>query len=241
ALAAHEVHATAHRLLVVGFGHGDRLVDDVVVARASNRLLQQGRDVDQHSRTFRERSSHRNTALRGEWTTRGGVGDLYSAPPMNAVGYLRELPDVEPELSLEAQHRAYLDACTRLGLAVGTTFTDAAPNAAEGDDPAPDPELRRMLRRLMLDGQHRFTTVVAASPRVLGDTARGRIRRILQLAALGLPLQFADGTDPDRAVLDEWARRAPGERRRERAIEGMRRRALRGEVLGRSPYGYRIT
>src|SRR5690606_32303628 len=104
-----------------------------------------------------------------------------------------------------------------------------------------DPELRRMLRRLMLDGQHRFTTVVAASPRVLGDTARGRIRRILQLAALGLPLQFADGTDPDRAVLDEWAGRAPGERRRERAIEGMRRRALRGEVLGRSPYGYRIT
>jgi site-specific DNA recombinase len=85
-----------------------------------------------------------------------------------------------------------------------------------------------------------FGTVVVAAFAVFGATARDQARRYLQLVALSIPLRIADGTDPDAALLAAWAKRDVRERRREQVREGMRDRALRGEVLGRAPYGYRV-
>ena len=156
---------------------------------------------------------------------------------MRAVGYLRGLPG----LTLEAQYRAYLGYCERHGLEAGPAFTEAAREgrhrAGRGHSDAP--QLRRLLRQLR-EQQRAFTVVVAADLRVLGDQVGEQARRYLQLEALGLPLRLADEREAGAALLDAWRDRGSDERRRERVREAMRRRALRGEALGRPPYGYRI-
>ena len=169
--------------------------------------------------------------MRGGNTSGGAWGR------MRAVGYLRGLP----ELTLEAQYRAYLAYCEREGLAVGPAFTEAPfdgghRSAAERRDA---PQLRRLLRQLG-EQPRAFTVVVAAGLRVLGDRVHDQARRYLQLEASGLPLRLADGRSPDDALLDAWEKRGGDERRRERTREAMRARALRGEALGRPPYGYAI-
>ena len=151
---------------------------------------------------------------------------------MKTIGYLRELS----EPTLEAQQRAFLDYSARSGLEVGPTFTETA-DAETADDPGA-PEFRHMLRLLRRE-QRGFTVVVVAGLSVFGSPVREQARRYLQLAAAGVPLRLADGSDTDEALLRAWGERGPDQRRRERAREAMRRRALRGEVLGRPPYGYR--
>ena len=148
---------------------------------------------------------------------------------MKAIAYLRELPAP----TLEQQQRAFVDHCARGGLEVGPTYTETHDGSAA-------PEFLRMLE-LMRREQRSFTVVVVAALSVFGPRVREQARRYLQLAALGVPLQLAGGRDPDEALMDAWGERGPGERRRERVREAMRNRALRGEVLGRPPYGYRTS
>ena len=146
---------------------------------------------------------------------------------MQAVCYVRELPTSSPD---DQQH-AFLDYCKRSHLDAGPTFTDRAGGVSA-------PEFRRMLREY--GDQPRGHIVVVATLAVLGPTVRDQARRYLQLEALALPLHIADGADPDAALLSAWTTRTVRERRREQVREGMRNRALRGEVLGRAPYGYRV-
>jgi hypothetical protein len=61
---------------------------------------------------------------------------------------------------------------------------------------------------------------------------------VLLLEAAGARLVFADGVAPEDALRDDWGARPDEERRRDRAREAMRSKALRAEVLGRPPYGY---
>src|SRR5262249_4136515 len=166
-------------------------------------------------------------------TTRNGPvycadGGKKRSPAMQAVCYLRALPAA----SLEDQQRAFLNYCERSALEVGPIYTEHAAGASA-------PEFRRMLREL--GGERRgFATVVVATLGVLGPTVRDQARRYLQLEALALPLRIADGAEPDAALLAAWEQRDARERRRDQVREGMRDRALRGEVLGRAPYGYRV-
>ncbi len=148
---------------------------------------------------------------------------------MQAVCYARALPVA----SLEEQRRVFVDYCERAGLAAGPAFTETTAGASA-------PEFRRMLREL--GGERRGPeVVVVATLAVLGPAVQNQARRYLQLEALALPLRIADGSDPDAALLSAWATRDVRERRREQVRAGMRDRALRGEVLGRAPYGYRVT
>ncbi|HRC62484.1 MAG TPA: recombinase family protein [Dehalococcoidia bacterium] len=147
---------------------------------------------------------------------------------MQAVCYLRATPSTP----LADQQRLFLDYCDRHGLEAAQVYQED-PGAANA------PQFRRMLREQ--GGTRRgFSAIVVASLEVLGPTAREQARRYLQLQALALPLRIADGRDPDQALLSTWLARDPRERRRDQVREGMRRRALRGEVLGRAPYGYRV-
>ncbi|MGE0134202.1 MAG: recombinase family protein [Dehalococcoidia bacterium] len=147
---------------------------------------------------------------------------------MQAVCYLRAIPS----LSLVEQQRLILDFCARHSL-------DVAEVVQEEVGASTSPRLRHLLRDL--GGERRaFVTIVIASTAVLGATVRERIRRYLQLQALSLPLRLADDSDPEVALMSAWLDREPQERRREQVREGMRRRALRGEVLGRAPFGYRV-
>lgn len=145
---------------------------------------------------------------------------------MQAVCYARVLPAAP----LEAQQRAFIEYCSHSGLDAGPTFIESAEDSSA--------EFRRMLRELR--GGHRGgTAVVVATLAVLGDSVRDQVRRYLQVEAAALSLRIADGSEADSALLRAWAERDGRERRRDQVREGMRDRALRGEVLGRAPYGYR--
>lgn len=147
---------------------------------------------------------------------------------MQAVCYLRAIPS----MPLEDQQRLFLDYCARYNLEAAQVFQEEA-------DASSAPQFRRMLREISGE-RRRFTTIVVASLAVLGATVREQARRYLQLQALSLPLRIADGSDPEVALLSSWLSRDTRERRRDQVREGMRQRALRGEVLGRAPYGYRV-
>lgn len=149
---------------------------------------------------------------------------------MQAVCYLRALPDE----ALDAQRAAFHAYCARVQHSAGGEYVDDA------SAPGASGELRRMLRELAAEPRP-DTEVVIAALAVLGGTAREQARRYLQLTALSIPLAIADGTDPAAALLAAWDERDPSERRREQVRQGMRQRALRGEVLGRAPYGYRVS
>lgn len=151
---------------------------------------------------------------------------------VTALGYVRPLLDVDPPLESDIQRAAIHDLCRGEDLSPGEIYEEA------------DGEQGGAFRRL-LDTARRFepgeVVVVAASLPVFADRVRDQAARVLQLEALNVAVRFADGRQAPAALRERWESRADDELRRDRAREGMRRKALRGEVLGRPPYGYRIT
>jgi site-specific DNA recombinase len=84
--------------------------------------------------------------------------------------------------------------------------------------------------------------VVAPSPATLAEDAVAGAARCLQVEHLGAQVQFIDGGvggDALSAVLEAWAE-SHNEELREKVRAALRRKAVRGEVLGRPPYGYRV-
>ena len=153
-----------------------------------------------------------------------------TAEGRRAASYLRALPG-DPPLDVPVQRLAIAAACRGESIEQVASFEEADPGSGRAFL-----ELVDWLRR-----QEPGTEVIAATAAVFGDRVRDRARRILQLAALHVPVRLADGRAPGDALVVAWGERGPDERRRERAREGMRRRALRGEVLGRAPFGYVVS
>lgn len=148
-----------------------------------------------------------------------------------ALVYLRPLPAADPPLGLAIQRAATSALVAAEGYAVAGTFR-------EDVEPEGWPAFSALLDALAtMPGR---TTVVLASAEVLGERALERAQRLLALAASGALVRLADASTPEGALRAAWLGRAPDERRRERAREAMRKRALRGQVLGRAPYGYAI-
>jgi site-specific DNA recombinase len=149
-----------------------------------------------------------------------------------AIGYFREESAREQgEPSLTDQNRAFLEYCRHEGLEVGATFLDT--------NPAADTGLRQMLDYLGQNG--RGTTVVVDSLKRLGRDIRSTARAYFQLDGLGVNVVTLDGNaSATEALLASWTVRDPSERAGERVRDAMRRKAIRGEVLGRSPYGYGV-
>ena len=148
-----------------------------------------------------------------------------------ALVYLRPLLDAEPPLGLSLQRAATAALIAAEGYLAGGTHQDAP-------DAAGLPGFAALLDAVATSVER--PTVVLASAEVLGGRALERAERLLVLAALGAPVRLADGSTPEQALRAAWLGRAPDERRRERARESMRKRALRGQVLGRAPFGYAI-
>lgn len=147
---------------------------------------------------------------------------------MRAVCYLRAI--AEP--SLEAQQEAALTECARADLEVGRTFVETAV-------PSDAPEFRRMLQSILEPGEPPAEVVVGAIE-ALGDTVRLQAKRWLQCLGLGVTLRVPGNRSLEALLSEGWEQRSSLERRREQVRAGMRDVALRGEVLGRPPYGYRV-
>lgn len=149
-----------------------------------------------------------------------------------AIGYFREGNfRQEGQPSLTEQNRAFLEFCRSEGFEVGATFLDTSS--------AEDTGFRQMLDYLRQNGRG-ATVVVDSLPR-LGRDIRSTARAYFQLDGLGVHLVTLDGKEnATEALLTSWTARDPSERAGERVRDAMRRKAIKGEVLGRPPYGYGV-
>lgn len=148
-----------------------------------------------------------------------------------ALVYLRPLPDAEPPLGLSLQRAATAALIGAEGYRATKTHQDRS-------DAPGLPGFAALLDAAATAVER--PTVVLANAEVLGGRALERAERLLALATVGAPVRLADGSTPEQALRAAWLGRAPDERRRERARESMRKRALRGQVLGRAPFGYAV-
>jgi site-specific DNA recombinase len=160
---------------------------------------------------------------------------------MRAVGYFREpsraavRPQGRPE-GIGGQNSRFLDYCEEQGFEVATTF-------AEESGSTGGPAFSQLIEYLKRP-EKGFMMVIAPSPVTLADDPVVAAARCLQVEHLGAQLQFMDveaGRNGDAlaSIMDTWAS-SHNEEIREKVRSALRRKAVRGEVLGRPPYGYKV-
>ncbi len=159
-----------------------------------------------------------------------------------ALGYFREdsgrprkpLDEADLPDSLADQSRAFLEFCRREGFQVAATFLDTASDKGER------PGFSQLVDYLKRNHDPSCVVVVASVDR-LGRNAMQAARGLFQLDSLGAKLVTLDGTvDPASTLLKHWVKGEKPSNVGERVREAMRKKAIRGEVLGRPPYGYRV-
>lgn len=152
-----------------------------------------------------------------------------------AVGYFREDAGArDPSTALAEQNRRFLEFCRSHGFDVAATFLDGPGQSGE-----------RSGYRQLLDYLRRRSngvTVVVDSVDRLGKDMRQAARSYFQIVGLDVPVVCIQGDmeDPTTALLRYWNGREERERLGELVRAAMRRKAVKGEVLGRPPYGYRV-
>ncbi len=151
---------------------------------------------------------------------------------MRAIGYFRE--SYQRGQTLAQQNKAFLEFCDRAGYEVAGTFVDSA--ASNGRAPG-----FRQLLSYLREIEGGFTIVVVPSIDALGNDLKDAARRYFQLEGLGVRVAAisgeADGTDD---LLAAWSVHQTGNNLGARVRAAMRRKAVKGEVLGRPPYGYKV-
>ena len=150
---------------------------------------------------------------------------------MRAIGYFRERQGD----SLAEQSRLFLEFCRGNGYEAAAAFLDVA--GAEGDLPG----FRQMVEFVRQQGRRGFLLVVVPDLTSLGGALTEAARRYFQLASLGAPIvSIESGDDVAALLLERWARQQSDGRLGERVKAAMRRKAVKGEALGRPPFGYRV-
>ena len=152
---------------------------------------------------------------------------------MRAIAYFRE-PAANRD-TLGRQNRRFLDYCEDQGFEVANTFAEEKKSASSAFG-----QLIEYLKR----PEKGFIIVVTSTPATLADDAVVAAARCLQVERLGAKVRFMDvesdgDDDPLTAVMQSWsAGRDDG--LRDKVRDALHSKAMRGEVLGRPPYGYRV-
>ena len=150
---------------------------------------------------------------------------------MRTLGYFCLSPATPP---LDEQEAAYERFCRAGSHHSYETFIDDL-TAAEGR-----PEFRRLLSYIGDSGL--AFLVLACGPECLGEDLKAIVGRVLEVDDLGSEVRSVDSTDAD--IIKAAVRKIEGEGksspRAERIREALRSKAVRGEGLGKPPYGYRI-
>ncbi len=149
---------------------------------------------------------------------------------MRAIGYFCATDGPEIEAALQEQQEAFDSYCRRNRHQTVATFTEDSPN---GDRP----RFEQMLDHMRSSGSEFL--VVLPGARYLGDTIEAAVRRVLELDALRAKVVCSDSEMPDplQQALHHWRK---GGARGDRIRSAMMAKALRGEGLGKPPYGYAI-
>ena len=152
---------------------------------------------------------------------------------MNAVGYFVEGGRRNgARRSIGDQNRAFLDFCNRQGYEVAGTFLDTEGSAGGG--------FRQMLQFLRRSDRG-FAVVAVDNPAILGPDLGVAAMKLLEVEATGVSVYSAHtGRELARELVSTWAERGEDTPVSERVRNAMRRKAVRGEVLGRPPYGYQV-
>jgi site-specific DNA recombinase len=151
---------------------------------------------------------------------------------VRAVGYFRER---KGEKSLAEQNKAFLEFCRSNGYEAAAVFLDTSPTADDGGG------FRQMLEFLRNQRQRGFLLVAVPDLGGLGDNLRESAQRYFQLSSLGVGVVAMDGSDDlGDELLKRWAAARKNGRLGERVRAAMRKKAVKGEALGRPPYGYRV-
>ncbi|MDZ7726843.1 MAG: recombinase family protein [Dehalococcoidia bacterium] len=154
---------------------------------------------------------------------------------MKAIGYFIEgAKHGGATRSIGEQNRAFMDFCARNGYEVAATFLDT-----EGQD-AQESGFNQMMSYLRR-GDRGFIIVVVDCLGALGPDLGHAAMRLLTIEETGVQV-FSAHNDEEaaRSLVEAWAGRGDGTPVSERVRTAMRRKAVRGEALGRPPYGYRV-
>ena len=151
---------------------------------------------------------------------------------MKAIGYFREAPAGAP--SLPQQNQAFLEYCAREGLDAVETFSDSA--SSNGTAPG-FRQLVSFLRAVDVTS----TVVVIPAVDVLGSDLKDAARRYFQIEGLGARVAAIAGYgDEATDLLNAWTSSDVAPNLSDRVRAAMRKKAVRGEVLGRPPFGYKV-
>ena len=149
---------------------------------------------------------------------------------MRAIGYFRETK----ERTLGAQSDSFLAFCKKNDFEAAATFLDTKS----------DPELsgfRQLMDFVRQQEGGGFLMVVVPDFATLGSGAVEAARRYFQLSSLNVPIvSLEDGTEISGSLVETWAAARVNGSMGDRVKAAMRRKAVKGEALGRPPYGYRV-
>ena len=149
---------------------------------------------------------------------------------MRAIGYFRE----SKKRSLAEQSEAFIQFCRENGFEAAATFLDADRN---GESPG----LRQLLEFARQQGPQGFLLVVVPDLATLGDGHNDAARRYFQLSTVGVPIvSIATGGDLSGHFLEDWTKLRSNGGLGDRVKAAMRKKAVKGEALGRPPFGYRV-
>lgn len=149
---------------------------------------------------------------------------------MRAIGYFCAPAGSEAETALLEQQEAFDAYCRRNHHQTVATFTEDSP---DGDGSG----FEEMLDHMRSSGSEYL--VVLPDAQFVGDSMEAVVRRVLDLDALRAKVVCSDSDMPDplQQALRHWRK---GGSRGERIRSAMMAKALRGEGLGKPPYGYAI-
>jgi DNA invertase Pin-like site-specific DNA recombinase len=153
---------------------------------------------------------------------------------MRAIGYFRE-STAGQRSSIGQQNRRFLDFCEAQGFEVAATFSEESKTATSGFI-----QLLEFLKK----PEKGFMLVVTAAPATFSEDQVIAAARCLQVESHGARVQFMDETaagngDAMAAILANFTA-GQEDGMREKVKTALRKKAVRGEVLGRPPYGYRV-
>jgi site-specific DNA recombinase len=154
---------------------------------------------------------------------------------MRAVGYFREaIAGERGAISLADQNKIFLEFCQVHGYEVVSSFVDGALA-----DQAKRPGFQQLVEFLRTP-EKGFVVVVTPTIQSLGRDLKEAARSWFELQGLGAQVLVMNNSgDPTNLLLQAWDKSNQG-RVGDKVRSAMRRKAVKGEVLGRPPYGYRV-